>query len=153
MGRIWRARRELEAAVSALPSCIRFGLVAFDCNVYPWRTELVRATDENRAEAASWIRALEPQGANGLAPALVSALGWRENRLVYVVLDGGPNCGAGDETGDETCWKAHRGAVAQANVQRATIDVVAVRGSWPAFLDFARALAAENTGECFVEPR
>jgi Mg-chelatase subunit ChlD len=145
--RIDRARTELAKSVASLPRCFRFTMFSFDCDVAAWRERLVTADDANKAEAFRWIAALKPLGGRAIGPAVSAALGIRENKLVVLLVDGAPNCGAGDGSGDAACIEAHRRMIDRANTRRAEIDVFAIN-PWDEFRQFCDDVASDGGGRC-----
>jgi len=144
--RLDRVKAELVKSIVALPPDWRFDVIAYDCGTYLWQKTLVAATDVNKQAAITWVQALQPQGATGTGPAVSTALALDpELKLVVLLTDGAPNCGAGDSSGDGSCTDAHRKLIAQANKQHAVIDVFGI-GATGVFKDFCLGVAQDSGG-------
>ncbi len=145
--RLDRAKSELTKSVMSLPTNFKFNMLSYDCDVYQWQGQMVPADDAHKQEALGWIGALQPQGATGTGPAVSSALADRQNMLVVLLTDGAPNCGAGDESGDDQCLQAHRRMIAGSNAQKAVINVFAI-GATGDFEAFCQGVASDSGGSC-----
>lgn len=151
--RLDRAKAELSRSVMSLPKSFKFNLESYDCSTYVCFSDssdgympLVRADDSNKATACAWILALKPQGATGTGPAVVNALFRRENKLIVLLTDGAPNCGAGSGDGnDPACLEAHLSQIHWGNEQRATINVFGI-GATGDFKQFCLNVASQNGG-------
>jgi len=149
--RLDRAKAELTKSVMTLPKSFKFNMFSFDCGVYQWQGGLVDATDANKSSGMGWISQLQPQGATGTGPAMSSALGLKDNKLVVLLTDGAPNCGAGDESGDSSCLRAHLSMVTGNNSQHAVINVFGI-GATGEFKQFCMDVASQNGGN-YVDVR
>lgn len=145
--RLDRAKSQLIQSVMSLPSDFKFNMLSYDCDVYQWQGQMVPADDGNKQAALGWINALQPQGATGTGPATSAALGDKNNMLVVLLTDGAPNCGAGDESGDDACLAAHRAMIDGNNTQHAVINVFAI-GATDSFEAFCQGVASDNGGTC-----
>lgn len=143
--RLDHAKAELTRSVRSLPKSFRFNLESFDCGHYFWRMIGVQATEANKASAFEWISQLQPQGATGTGPAVAAALQDRNNKLVVLLTDGAPNCGAGDESGSTSCIEAHRKMISSCNGQRATINTFGI-GAYSEFKQFCVDVASDSGG-------
>jgi len=143
--RIDRAKAELTRSVTSLPMNFKFNMVSFDCSYYPWMANTVPADAGNKSAAIGWISMLQPQSATGTGPATAAALSDRSNKLLVLLTDGAPNCGAGDESGDQACMDAHRMMIDQGNTQHAVINVFGI-GATGDFKAFCMQVAADNAG-------
>ena len=57
----WAATREaVSEALDQLPATARFGLIAYNGAVEPWKTQAVPATPEAKAQARDWLAAQRP---------------------------------------------------------------------------------------------
>lgn len=92
--RISEAKRELLAAINALPSDAEFTIIMFNETIRPWRTELIVATDENKAKAHQFVAGLVPAQATNTYEALREAI-YLDSSLeaVFLLSDGKPNRG------------------------------------------------------------
>jgi hypothetical protein len=54
------AKHELKKALEKLPSDTKFTIIAFNSGVSVWKDQLVAATDSNKQDAFTWVRALKP---------------------------------------------------------------------------------------------
>ena len=143
--RIDHARVQLIRSIRALPKNFKFNVIAFDCMVYVWCQDLQPADDTHKTQAEGWVNNLQPDSSTGTGPAVVQALLCRANKLIVLLTDGAPNCGAGDQTGDESCREAHLSQIRWANQQGATINVFGI-GASGVFRDFCVSLASQNGG-------
>ena len=147
-----RAKSGLTRSVTSLPKNFRFQLEAFDCSQYWWRLPFLGpdsmpvADETAKADAIKWISDLKPQGATGTASAMEPALAlYPKNKLVVLLTDGAPNCGAGNESGDLSCMDAHRSRISSANTHHAVIDVFAI-GATGDFRGFCLEVAKDSGG-------
>lgn len=143
--RLDRAKAELTRSVMSLPKTFRFNLISYDCSVYLWLYQSVQATDQNKSLAIEWINNQQPQGGTGTGPAVAVALIDKNNKLVVLLTDGAPNCGAGDDSGSSYCMDAHRKMLDDANSQHAVIDVFGI-GATGEFKGFCQQVASDNGG-------
>jgi len=143
--RLDRAKVELIRSILTLPKSFKFTLLAYDCSVYVWNAKLVPAIDQNKKSAIEWINELKPQGATGTGPATVQALQIKENKLLILLTDGAPNCGAGNGQGDWSCMEAHLSQIHWANTQHARIDVFGISAT-SVFKQFCLDVASQNGG-------
>jgi hypothetical protein len=143
--RLDRAKNEAQRRILALPPDAQFDVLAFDCALTTWQPHLVTATRANKTMATQWIDTLQPQGAEGDGPAVSQALSDPETRHVVLFTDCKPNCGAGNQTGDLSCFEAHRQMIRQANTRHAVVDVVNIGGQGVMRETFVK-IAAENGG-------
>lgn len=105
---------------------------------------MVEATPANKQDGLGWVMGLQPTGATGTGPATAAALGDKSNKLVVLLTDGAPNCGANSDSG-------HRSMIRSANTQRAKVNVfgIAAYGSYRAF---CQGVASDNGGSYFDVP-
>ncbi|HZU99803.1 MAG TPA: VWA domain-containing protein, partial [Planctomycetota bacterium] len=144
--RLDRAKAELNKSIAALPNNFKFNIVAFDCSVYSWQPTLVPATADNKTYAESWVTGLIAEGGTATGPGVALGLAVKDNKLVVLLTDGEPNCGAGDEVdGDPTCIAAHRAMIQTANSQRAVINVFGIAAVGE-FRQFCLDVAADSGG-------
>jgi len=143
--RLDRAKSELTKSVLSLPQNFKFNMLSYDCGTYPWMGSMVPADAGNKNAAVGWISQLQPQGATGTGPAGAAGLSDRQNKLMVLLTDGAPNCGAGDESGDQGCMDAHRAMIDQGNTQHAVINVFGI-GATGDFKAFCMAVASDNAG-------
>jgi hypothetical protein len=143
--RLDRAKAELTKSVATLPDNFKFNMLSFDCSIYTWQAQMVPADAQHKAQAFGWINALRPMGGTGTGPAVADALGLKDNKLVVLLTDGGPNCGAGDGRTDDTTIQAHRVMIRTANSQNAVINVFGINAT-DRFKAFCMEVAADNGG-------
>lgn len=144
--RIDRARAQLALSIRALPKNFKFNVLAYDCLMYGWQQAMQPASDANKTSAINWVSGLTPESATGTGPAVVLALQERSNKLVVLLTDGAPNCGAGSESEfDPACLQAHLNMIRAANAQSATINVFGI-GALGTFRQFCISLASQNSG-------
>jgi hypothetical protein len=143
--RLDRAKAALTVSVMSLPSNFQFNMMSYDCGTYPWMGGFVPANDANKQAAQSWISQLQPQSATGTGPAVVAALAVPNNKLVVLLTDGAPNCGAGDQSGDDSCIAAHLQMINSGNTQHAVINVFGISAT-DQFQTFCMNVASNNGG-------
>jgi von Willebrand factor type A domain len=143
--RLQRAQAELTKSVTSLPSSFKFNMMAFDCETYTWNDSLQPADDAHKQSAVSWINQLQPEDATGTGPGMALALQLKQSMLYVLLTDGAPNCGAGDQSGDDQCIAAHLQMIDQANSQKAVINVFGIGASGD-FRQFCVNIAAQNGG-------
>lgn len=143
--RLDRAKAQVIKSIRSLPKNFKFNVFSFDCMPYNWRITVVPADDKNKEFAYSWVQALQPQGATGTGPAVSLALFDKNNKLVVLLTDGAPNCGAGDQSGSWSCMEEHRTQIRRANSQHATINVFGI-GATGEFQQFCLNISGDNNG-------
>jgi hypothetical protein len=143
--RLDRAKAQLIKSVLSLPKNFKFNMIAFDCGTYQWNGSLVEANDANKNSAVGWVSGQQPQGATGTGPACALALKNKDNKLVVLLTDGDPNCGAGDGWGGTACSEAHRAMIRGANTQKATINVFGINATGM-FKQFCMNVATDGGG-------
>lgn len=142
--RLVRAKRALLASLASLPRSFTTNLYAFDCAVTSCWAALQPADDAHRTEASAWVGALKPNGATGTGPAVVLALQDPGTKLLVLLTDGDPNCGAGTGQPGPATMEAHLRMIRGAN-HGVEIDVFGVCAEL-ACRDFCVRLAAQNGG-------
>ncbi len=153
--RIHRAKQQLGKSITSLPKNFKFNVLAYDCDTRWFDNQLVPADEEHKAKAIAWVNALIPSGGTGTGPAVVWALLYRTNKLVVLLTDGAPNCGAGplpDPKGgtkgtelDPEVRNAHLSQIRGANTQSARIDVFGIKATGD-FRAWCIECAAQNGG-------
>jgi len=98
-GKIDQAKAAMRHCISQLDEQDRFAVVAFSTEVEPWKSELLDATEANRALALRYVDALEATGGTNIDGALEKALSFApagSNRPFNVIFmtDGKPTLGA-----------------------------------------------------------
>jgi len=92
--RLARAKSAIAGAILSMPSWFRFDVYGFDCAVQRWQPAPVMADAAARADAISWLYALQAIGQNGTGQAVAQALADDPtNRTIVLVGDGGVGCG------------------------------------------------------------
>jgi hypothetical protein len=140
--RLDRAKAELTKSVTSLPDNFKFNMLAYDCSIYPWQGAMQQADAAHKAAAVGWIYGQQPQGATGTGPACAAALKDANNKLVVLLTDGDPNCGAGDGWSDST--NLHRRMIKSAN-KGAVVNVYGI-GATGSFKAFCMNVASDNGG-------
>ena len=112
------AKEEVIRSVEGLSRDLSFNVLVYDCVVDTWRPGLQPATPENKEAFAAWLSTIKVRGATGTGPAVVSALGFRENLTIILLTDGDPNC--------EIERDEHRLMIRRQNEQGARIHVFAI---------------------------
>ncbi|MGE0192507.1 MAG: hypothetical protein AB7T63_10760 [Planctomycetota bacterium] len=64
------AKHELKKAIEKLPAAHTFTIIAFNGGATAWKEELVPATDKNKQDAFTWVRALKPYSSTYIEGAL-----------------------------------------------------------------------------------
>jgi hypothetical protein len=88
--RITRAKKEMIRVVNALPRDVRFNLISFSSDVYPWKDAGVQATEKNKKKAETYISDLRAEGITVTDMALEEAFGNLDVDTIYLVTDGAP---------------------------------------------------------------
>ena len=97
-----QAKKALQFCVENLNDGDRFEIIRFSTEVEPLFDKLVKATEQNRAKADEFIRALKPIGGTAIDDALQKALALRPGGsdrpfVVIFLTDGRPTIGTTDE--------------------------------------------------------
>jgi hypothetical protein len=148
--RIMRVKTELSNAITALPPETRFGILAFSHQLDLWGGSRVLrpATQENKANAVSWVRALRAQGATRTDLALEEALSLPEVDSIFLLTDGAPQ-----DFGDGAARLAIDPILADTKRQnrflKCRIHTISFRQIRDYEMrEFVRLLAWQNDGEC-----
>jgi hypothetical protein len=142
--RIDRARRELEAALEALPPDAEFDIVAFHDSVTSFSPRLVRATIESKQAAILFARNLVATKDTNCYDALSLALEADPNlEAIYFLSDGAPTTGAIVEPQKIVDAVTLQNQLRVTSLYTLGIDA---RGEHEAFL---KQLAERNYGEYF----
>jgi hypothetical protein len=149
--RLDRAKAELTRSIMSLPKTLEFDVLAFDCSVYLWRNDLTPADEANKQRATEWLNQLQPQGATGTGPAVAEALSIGQTKLVVLLTDGAPNCGAGDGKGSHECRMAHRAMISACNTNHAVIHVFGICATGD-MRNFCMEVAADSGGSFTFVP-
>ncbi len=133
------AQRELANVIANLSEDAYFNVVAFHTNVFVWHDKLVKATPENKRQAASYVANLQPDMFTGTFDALQAATVF-EPEAIYMVTDGEPTTGKVVAQGEIVA------IVSQAN--RATrISIYTIGIAAQAAHEFLQALSGNNWGD------
>jgi hypothetical protein len=135
--RLDRAKAELVKSIASLPEDFKFNVIVYDCSFTPWQAEMQKADPPQKAAAIGWVMGKSAGGGTGTAAGTCAALGDRENKLVVLLTDGEPYCGA--------TLEAHRGMIRAGNAQNAVINVFGI-GATGRFKQFCMDVAADNGG-------
>lgn len=155
--RIEIARKEMLAALAALPKGCVFNIVVYSDRVRAWQRSEVQATPENVSRAVAFVEKTfeDPQGDTHTYDALKQVFGHNSKfDTVYFVSDGIPSEGA---------FISHEGILANVRIwnryRRAVIDTVALtldRGlpnlapKYKDEKDFMTRMAESTGGECRI---
>ena len=145
--RLARAKGALISSIRSLPESWEFDIVTYQCDVTMWRTQIVKALPSAKAAAESWLTQwVYAGGATGTGPAVTVCFNtWPDDKLVVLLTDGAPNCGAGDDMGGPSCIAAHRVMINGNNKARATINVFGI-GATGDFKAFCQDVACDSGG-------
>lgn len=138
--RIAAAKRELLAAVEALPASTEFDVVAYNSGVHPWQPKLVKADDETK-KLLSRAVASQPAGGTTSSHAALQAAFKLEPEAIYFLSDGNPT----DATPPQILTditKLNR----EKRISLHTIGIGTAFGA-PVFGEFMQALSDANLGE------
>ena len=134
--KVEEAKREVAGAIEGLADEQLFGIVYFEDTPHVWQDELVPATEETRAEAATFIKKVEGGGGTGIKQALELAFGLGPETVV-LVTDGEPT----DASPDDILRR-----LGELNSERVVV-VHAVGVGEDHDASFMRAVADQNGGE------
>jgi hypothetical protein len=96
--RIARAKNELKRVVKALPASIQINIIAYSSGVTIWKEKgLVKLNAKNKTGAMSFIDKLEAFGVTQTDTALSRSFKVDGARCVYLLSDGKPSRGQGDD--------------------------------------------------------
>jgi hypothetical protein len=145
--RLDRAKAALTSSIQSLAADWQFNIISYQCGVTMWRTALIQALPSAKQAAVSWLmQDVYAGGATGTGPAVTVVFNtWSEARLVVLLTDGAPNCGAGDDSGDPSCIAAHRVMISGNNRTHATINVFGI-GATGDFKQFCEDVAGDAGG-------
>lgn len=141
--RLDRAKVELYKSLQSLPKNFKFNIIAFDCGISQFRSELVLATDYEKQNAYGFVRGLEPQGATGTGPAVSLALKTKNCDLIILLTDGAPTCDPDENTKNHI--EAHRQMIRRANTNRMIINVYGISAIGE-FKQFCLNVAGDSGG-------
>lgn len=142
--RLDRAKTEVAKSITSLTQNFYFNIIAYDCDVRKWSASKQKADPGPKASAIGWTMGLTAVGATGTGPAVVNALGDKENFTVVLLSDGSPNCGA-------TGIAGHLRMIQTANTQRAAIHCFGI-SCYGDFERFMRDIAITNGGRYIPVP-
>ncbi len=143
--RLDRAKSELVKSVASLPDNFKFDMLGYDCGMFPWKGAMQKADSPHKAAAIGWIMAQQPQGGTATGPAGAAGVRVPDNKLVVLLTDGDPNCGAGDGWGGDSTIQSHRAMIRGANKQNCVVNVYGI-GASGSLKAFCQAVAADNGG-------
>jgi hypothetical protein len=151
--RMDRAKAALVTSVLSLPQNFKFNVLAYDCTIRQWQAQMMPADDPTKASARGWIMGLIPAGGTATGPAVAAALQLKDNKVVVLLTDGEPNCGAGPVNPDGSVSSANLGPVCDAhrsmirsnNTQGAVVNVFGI-GAVGLFQTFCQQVAGDNGG-------
>lgn len=147
--RLDHAKAALVKSIMSLPENFKFNILSYDCGIYPWQAGLQQADAAHKAAAIAWVNQQEPQGGTGTGPAVSIALHTPDVKLVLLLTDGAPNCGASGDPNNsmygEQTIDAHRQMIRINNVHGAQINVYGIMCSGQ-FRNFCIGVACDNNG-------
>ncbi len=143
--RINRAKAELSRLVQSLEDDVVFNIINYSYEVTPWKDELVRATDKNKADALQYVDRLTDDSLTKTGDALQRAFEISEEaNTFYLISDGTP-------TGDDGYGLDQEGLneilemVADLNkFRKVRIHTIGFKGANKPFME---NLADQNDGE------
>lgn len=136
------AKRELIATIAQLPDGVRFNIIAFNSEVFPWKRELQTVSPQSRKEAMEFVGAGQAAAMTASYSALNAGL-LQDCDAIYFLTDGEPTVGQLTKPNDIIT------AISRTNrIRRATINCIGigVGGQGGAFDVFLSKLAAKNFG-------
>jgi len=96
--RIERAKRELKRVVGVLPDSTEINIIAYSSSVHAWKeTGLHKLSSKNRADAIAFIEEFRADGVTATDQALRVALEVEGTRCIYLLSDGKPSMGEGED--------------------------------------------------------
>lgn len=142
--RLNKAKRETARSIAGLPPSIKFNIVTYQCFMTRLWPQLMPADGANKATALAWVESWGAGGGTATGPATAFALSDREVQSIALLTDGAPNCGAQRAEG-------HRRMIANANLQRATINVFGIDAAGD-YRAFCMSVASDSGGSYFDVP-
>lgn len=134
--RLDRAKEEVLRSIAGLQLPLRFGVVAFSCDVREWTRPLQLATPAAKASASEWVSGLSASGATNTGPATVLGLG-HDPDSVALLTDGAPNC---------SFWPSrHRDMIRSANRDMKPVNVFGISASGR-YREWCQAVASDSGG-------
>lgn len=88
--RINRAKKELTKVVQALPPDVRFNIIAYSTEVWPWKRSMTGASESAKKNAAGFISEMRAEGITVTDRALEDAFSDLAVDTVYLITDGAP---------------------------------------------------------------
>jgi hypothetical protein len=171
--RLDRAKAELLKSIQMLPPSFRFNVFSYNCAVKQWQPQTVPADTDNKNGACVWVMSMTTDdqlpsgeqthlGGTATGPAVALALQDKSNKLVMLLTDGRPNCGAGPDPvwnfvpGPPPHWEGpinqadinngHRVMIRDANTQGAIINVFGIAADEPLMRQFCMDVATDAHG-------
>lgn len=138
------ARTELRYSIQNLSSDMKFNVIFYGSCISQWRSQTVRATEENKVDACAYVDSTTPGGWTNTAGAVMTGLAERSNVTVVLLSDGSPNfldCAETQIAGSSE----HRRLIREANLQNAQIHAFAIDPTGDARA-FMQGVAADNSG-------
>lgn len=136
------AKRELLGTIAQLPDGVRFNIIAFNSQVFPWKRELQPVSPESRKEAMAFVGAGQAAAMTNSYDALSAGL-LQDCDAIYFLTDGAPTVGKLTKPFDiiTSITRTNR-------VRRATINCIGigVGGAGGTFDTFLNELSTKNFG-------
>jgi len=149
ISRLEKLKSEVRKALSGLSPRSRFTLTAFSKTVKHWRRKPTEATPEAKSSAEAWVASLK--GDQSVTDALAAfrevlplTKEVKKQPTILFVSDGLPNRPV--ENAPEVTLRE----VAERNARHATIHTVWVGAREEKAIQFMKALAQENGGQCSI---
>jgi len=147
------AKMECLRSINGLSPRFKFNVIVYDCSVLQWQQTPQWANAANKQAITSWLVSGDGShlgGGTGTGPAVVAALGWKENLAVALLTDGDPSCPKAVTRQPIDTYADHRRMIRVANTQGARIDVFYIYTGLPMPKIFCQNVAKENNG-MFIE--
>jgi hypothetical protein len=136
------AKRELLGTIAQLPDGVRFNIIAFNSQVFPWKRELQPVSPESRKEAMAFVGSGQAAAMTNSYDALSAGL-LQDCDAIYFLTDGAPTVGKLTKPFDiiSSITRTNR-------VRRATINCIGigVGGAGGTFDTFLNELSTKNFG-------
>ena len=136
------AKRELVGTIGQLPGDVRFNIIAFNSQVFPWQRELQVVSPLSRQDAVRFVASGRATAMTASYDALQAAL-LQDCDAIYFLTDGSPTVGQIKDPEQIVSAITRINRVRRATIHCIGIGVGAAGGEFDVFL---RDLAAKNFG-------